>query len=299
MANFILPTHINYLKQVYWYRSQFTLKKLSLPLTINSAAELFKSKNYLILNKPYDLIVYHYKKETKSMPSLYELMKDKYSYYYDPRLTGGFHVLHRLDSVTSGCICVPLNYYSQNYAAKAFENNQVNKYYLALVYGKVNYDEIQKFAGVGIDRDKEIVSVQVPIGDDVRNHGYKRCTANDKTGSKLDYCANAQKTHTQFRILEYGTYKGRDCTKVLLKPITGKRHQLRVVMDYLGYPIVGDTNYGVDDFDAYRTMLHSYKIEIRINTKEREFVKGKAPDPFLNSVDPDWKPHTIINELKI
>jgi 23S rRNA-/tRNA-specific pseudouridylate synthase len=226
-------------------------------------------------------------------------MKEKYSYYYDPRLTGGFHVLHRLDSVTSGAICVPLNYYSQNFAAKAFENNQVKKYYLALVYGIVKFDEIKKCAGVKIDRDNEIINVDVPIGDDLRNHGYKRSTVHDKIGNKLDFCANAQKSRTMLRILEYGTYKGRDCTKVILKPITGKRHQLRVVMDYLGYPIVGDTNYGVDDFDTYRTMLHSYKLEIRINTKEREFIKGKAMDPFLNNVDPDWKPHTIINELKI
>ena len=86
---------MNYLKCNDWYRSQYTLKRFAIPLNENSIIELFKSKNYLILNKPYDLIMYEFKREHHSMPSLFQLVKEKYPFYYDPRLTGGFHVLHR------------------------------------------------------------------------------------------------------------------------------------------------------------------------------------------------------------
>lgn len=69
-------------------------------------------------------------------------------------------------------------------------------------------------------------------------------------------------------------------------------------MQYLGYPIVGDLCYGVEDFETYRTMLHAYRLKIKIDTKERMFVKAKANDPFLNDIDADWKPDRILHRLE-
>ena len=80
---------------------------------------------------------------------------------------------------------------------------------------------------------------------------------------------------------------------------TGKRHQIRVHCQFLGHLIVGDTAYGIGDYDTYRTMLHSYKIVLKIDTKRRQFLKAKAEDPFVNSVDPDYVPLNVVNKLNM
>ena len=139
----------------------------------------------------------------------------------------------------------------------------------------------------------------MPIGDDSNNLRYSCLTLIDKYGNKNLNCANAKKAQTKIKVLEHGTYKGKECTKVLIQILSGKRHQIRVHLKHAGYPIVGDLTYGVNDFDTYRTMLHSYKLVLKINTKERMFLKGKASDPFKTEIDPDWIPNKVVNELKI
>jgi 23S rRNA-/tRNA-specific pseudouridylate synthase len=108
-------SNITYMKNVQWFRDMYTIKNATNPID-NKIEVLFKSKNYLILNKPADLICYNFNKNKKNTPSLYDYLREQFPFYYDPRITGGFHVLHRLDSVTSGVICVPLNYFSQRLA---------------------------------------------------------------------------------------------------------------------------------------------------------------------------------------
>lgn len=142
-------------------------------------------------------------------------------------------------------------------------------------------------------------TIDVPIGDDLTSLRYSRCTLIDKHGRKNPNCIKSQEATTKVKVLEYGTYKGKECTKVLVQPISGKRHQIRVHLKYAGYPIVGDLNYGLDDYDTYRTMLHAYKLSLKINTKKRMFLKAKAPDPFVNETDPDWIPNKTVNPLRI
>ncbi len=180
------------------------------------------------------------------------------------------------------------NFFHGIFQVQAFTSGNAEKYYLALVYGLIDLKD-----------SKTEFTINVPIGDDSNNLRYSRCTIFDKHGNKNENCVNPQDAITKVKLLEYGTYKGKDCTKVLIQPVSGKRHQIRVHLKHAGYPIVGDLTYGIDDFDSYRTMLHSYKLVLKINTKQRMFLKGKASDPFKNAIDPDWKPTKTINELKI
>jgi 23S rRNA-/tRNA-specific pseudouridylate synthase len=281
------------MKTIDWFRTQYTLRQHTKLFDTNQIEVLYKSKQFLILNKPHDIIVYNYKKDTTSMPSFFGLVRDKFPFYYDTRLVGGFHVCHRLDSVTSGCICVPLNYHSQRMAVDAFVSGNVEKYYLALVYGRVNADlhkETKK------TMEHEFI-IDVPIGEDLRKIKHSRCTTVDKESNKIEYCFKPQSATTKVKILEYGTYNGKECTKLLIKPITGKRHQIRVHLHYIGHPIVGDMIYGVGDYDSYRTMLHSYKLTLKLANKKK--IEGKAPDPFLTSIDPNWKCDSVIQKLNI
>jgi len=283
-VNHNLISKLANLKNVNWYRSEHTIKK-AMDIKNKTIPILFKSKHFLVLNKPNDLIVYNFKKDQMGMPSLYDYLRENFPYYYDSRLTGGFHVLHRLDAITSGAICIPLNYFSQRLAVKAFTTGKVEKYYLALVNGLVQ--ETDEF------------TINVPIGDDIKNYKFSKLTVVDRNGVYNENCIDAQEAATKVKVLEYGTYKGKPCTKLLIQPLTGRRHQIRVHLDYAGYPIVGDTAYGIGDFDSYRTMLHSYKLVINIDTKKRQFIKAKASDPFVSKIDIDYVNTSVVNSLKI
>lgn len=83
---------------------------------------------------------------------------------------------------------------------------------------------------------------------------------------------------TKIEILHYGTYQGKPVTKVLLSPVSGRRHQLRLHCLALGHPIgsffnkqikvmtvVGDATYGSlpDDDRSQRMMLHAQRLSIR------------------------------------
>jgi hypothetical protein len=81
----LLPiSSLNYLKTVNWFRSQYTLKGKHVHLTKDSLVELYKDKHFLIVNKPFDLIVYDFKKTNRSNLTLFHLLKEKYPFYYDP-----------------------------------------------------------------------------------------------------------------------------------------------------------------------------------------------------------------------
>lgn len=140
--------------------------------------------------------------------------------------------------------------------------------------------------------------INVPIGEDRDRFKYARCPVASLQGDLNEKCLEPEESSTVAKVLEYGTYKDRECTKVLLKPITGKRHQLRVHMQFVGHNVVGDMCYGLDDFDTYRTMLHAYKLKIRIDTKERMFIKATTKDPFLTEIDSDWRPSQVLTQLE-
>ena len=135
----ILPPNVHYLKNIEWYRLNHTLKSTHARASAQNLQVLFKNKHFLIVNKPYDLVVYDFKPGPyKPANTLMDILGEKFPIYYDPRLRGGFHVLHRLDAVTSGCFCVPLNYFSFRVGLEAFVKKKAEKFYLALVYGLVS-----------------------------------------------------------------------------------------------------------------------------------------------------------------
>ena len=71
-------------------------------------------------------------------------------------------------------------------------------------------------------------------------------------------------SRTEITVLEHGHYRGQPVTKVLLRPISGRRHQLRLHTQAIGHAIVGDVTYGPPLVDgqeeAHRMMLHAYRL---------------------------------------
>lgn len=112
------------------------------------------------------------------------------------------------------------------------------------------------------------------------------------TPDKL-YCEKPRSAHTRLLILERGLYDSYPATKVLLKLITGRRHQLRVHCTALGHTIVGDYTYSDrKDLLPYRMFLHSHRLVLPTSLEQLDVNAG---DPFIS--DDHWKPTESVNAL--
>ncbi|PNJ02263.1 RPUSD1 isoform 1 [Pongo abelii] len=110
-------------------------------------------------------------------------------------------------------------------------------------------------------------------------------------------CENPKPSLTELVVLEHGLYAGDPVSKVLLKPLTGRTHQLRVHCSALGHPVVGDLTYGEAsgrEDRPFRMMLHAFYLRI---PTDAECVEVCTPDPFLPSLDACWSPHTLLQSL--
>eukprot|EP01029_Cantina_marsupialis_P000171 TRINITY_DN10165_c1_g1_i1.p1 TRINITY_DN10165_c1_g1~~TRINITY_DN10165_c1_g1_i1.p1 ORF type:complete len:249 (-),score=49.67 TRINITY_DN10165_c1_g1_i1:98-844(-) len=150
-------------------------------------------------------------------------------------------MLNRLDKETSGVMLFAKNEEFQEKAIKEFKNNNVYKEYVAIVDGKV-IDEIEI--------DKPILTT--------KDRGMAK--------SKVDKHGKSAKSTIYPMLVEGNKSK----VKVVID--TGRTHQIRVHLNYAGFPIIGDAIYGKPASNINRVLLHSKKTKIFDYTFE-------APEP--------------------
>lgn len=160
-------------------------------------------------------------------------------------------IVHRLDFDTSGIMVLPLNKVALSHISKQFQARTVIKRYTAVVDGIVEQDE-----GV----------IDLPIAPDADNRPkYKICRTTGKPSL------------TEYRVL----VRDREqlITRVLLHPITGRSHQLRLHLQAIGHPILGCEFYGgAAQLRAKRLMLHATNLQFQ-HPLNHNFVYGEvAPD---------------------
>lgn len=161
-------------------------------------------------------------------------------------------IVHRLDKETSGLILIAKDNITHTKLAKQFERREVKKRYIALVERQVEFDE-----GV----------VNSPIGRHPRHREKKAVQFND----------DAKEAYTRYQVIK----RLKSATLVALFPRTGRTHQLRVHMAYLGHPILGDDKYGKKG-SFPRLALHAQGIGFR-HPRTKQFVEFfiKPPREFL------------------
>ena len=156
-------------------------------------------------------------------------------------------LVHRLDRDTSGVVILAKNPAVQTFLRKQFQDRKTHKTYVAVVSGRPKLDAAW---------------VDLPIARDLKR----------PTTFRVD--ANGKASETFYKVLKSD---GRH-SLVELRPTTGRTHQLRVHMKYLGHPIVGDVVYG--DEKAARLMLHARALEITLPGGERRVFEADVPAEF-------------------
>jgi 23S rRNA pseudouridine1911/1915/1917 synthase len=158
-------------------------------------------------------------------------------------------IVHRLDKDTSGLILVAKDEVTRTVLQRQFKRRQVLKTYLALVE-----DQVHPREGV----------IEAPIGRDKRQR------------KKMAVVRSGRPARTTYRAVEYFA----DHTLLEVRPHTGRTHQIRVHLSWMGYPIVGDTTYGrrrqrlLQD----RHFLHAAQLRFT-HPATGEEVEFKAPLP--------------------
>ena len=163
-------------------------------------------------------------------------------------------LIHRLDRDTSGILVFGLSKLGQNRISRQFQERQTSKTYQAVVAGHLE--------GAG--------TVDVPVIYDP-----------SRPPLHIAEPSHNKPALTHWQATEHFQIQGQDVTRVQLTPITGRSHQLRVHMQYLGHPIVGDTLYASSEHQTLmpRLCLHAERLSFSHPISE-ERMDFHSPVPF-------------------
>lgn len=163
-------------------------------------------------------------------------------------------IVHRIDAYTTGLLMVAKNDKAHISLAKQLEEKTTHRKYVALVWGVINTDT---------------GTIMAPIGRD-KTDRKKMCVTD----------INAKDAVTHFKVLE----RFKNTTLIELELETGRTHQIRVHMNYIGYPIVNDPVYGKRKLiDNTGQCLHAKELGfVHPTTGEYMEFDSELPECFIN-----------------
>lgn len=165
-------------------------------------------------------------------------------------------IVHRIDKDTSGLLIVCKNDFTHQAIAKQLEEKTCKRKYLALVHGVIPHD---------------YGTIDAPIGRDSKDRQKMTVTQH-----------NSKNAITHFKVIKrYDKY-----TLVECELLTGRTHQIRVHMQYIKYPIVGDPRYGYKKtLETQGQMLHAYQITFtHPRTNEVMTLEAQPPEIFRKTL---------------
>lgn len=163
-------------------------------------------------------------------------------------------IVHRLDKETSGLMVVAKTLEAQTHLVRQLQAREVRREYFALVWGEA----------------PAWGTVNQPIGRHPR----------DKVRMAVVQTASGKAAVTHFRRLETGMYQGNPVSLIKCRLETGRTHQIRVHMQFSGFPLVGDPLYGKARASAvfHRQALHAFRLGL-IHPEENRLYQWEARMP--------------------
>lgn len=169
-------------------------------------------------------------------------------------------IVHRIDKDTSGLLMVAKNDLAHESLVQQLVDKSVTRRYIALVHGHIPHDK---------------GTIDAPIGRDKKDR------------QKMGVVDEGKHAVTHFQVI--GRF-GVDYTLVQCRLETGRTHQIRVHMNYIGYPLVGDPKYGLKKtMDIGGQALHAGVLGF-VHPRTNEYLEFEAPMP--QEFD------ALLNELK-
>ena len=206
---------------------EIDLKAQDIPLNV-----IYEDNDIIVINKPKGMVVHpaNGNPDGTLVNAVMNLCKDSLSGIGGEIRPG---IVHRLDKDTTGAIIVAKNDKAHIKLSEQLKNHEVKKTYLALVRGIIKENE---------------ATINMPIA------------RSKKDRKKMDVDKNGKEAITHFKVL--GRYKNK-YTLLKINLETGRTHQIRVHLSYIGYPIIGDEVYsnGKNEWDVKGQCLHAWKLE--------------------------------------
>ncbi len=223
---------------------ELKIKAEAIPLDI-----IYEDEYLVVVNKPADMIV-HPAGKIRSGTLVNALL-----YHCQESLSGIGGVIrpgivHRLDKNTSGLMVVAKNDFAHLDLSRQIKEHQVTKKYITLVHGNIKDDS-------GI--------IDAPIGRSLKNRKKMAVTE-----------GKSREAITHFKVLK--RFSGYTLVEATLR--TGRTHQIRVHLAFIGYPIVGDQLYGHkrQELNIHRQALHSYVLGF-VHPASKKYMEFSVPLP--------------------
>ncbi|WP_085992455.1 RluA family pseudouridine synthase [Oceanobacillus senegalensis] len=157
-------------------------------------------------------------------------------------------IVHRIDKDTSGLLVVAKNDYTHTQLSEQLAAKEMKRKYEAVVHGEIPH---------------ETGMIDAPIGRDTKDR------------QKMGVVDQGKHAITHFRVLKAFS----DYTHIECQLETGRTHQIRVHMKYIGYPLVGDPKYGPrKTIDTNGQVLHAKQLGF-IHPKKNEWMEFEVEPP--------------------
>lgn len=248
---------------------------------------LYEDEAMLILDKPAGLPVHpsilHYENS----------LSNGVKYYFDSiNLQKKIRPVNRLDRNTSGIVIFAKNEYVHDLLSKQMQNKTFVKEYIAICEGAFEHKEGTINAPISRKEGSIIERCVSPSGDTAITH-YKvlREFYNYNSNSSID---NHNIYSTVNRNINENIHENKgnnilfehQCfSELLINLETGRTHQIRVHMAYIGHPILGDSLYGNESALIDRQALHAYKVEfIHPISKKNMVIAADIPKDMANII---------------
>ena len=223
--------------------SMFFLKPPHLELPV-----IYEDDKVAVINKPAGVLT-HAKGVLNTEATVASFLHSKIN---DKRLSGNrAGIVHRLDRDTSGVIIGAKNSATAIWLQKQFANRKVEKTYLAIVKGWLS---------------EPAAKIEVPLA---RNPRRPQTFQADHSGKRAE---------TTYKVIKKIEKRSGRYSLIEMKPTTGRTHQLRVHMAYIGHPIIGDKIYGSGIIGPM--MLHAKSLKLTLPDHKKHIFKTPLPARF-------------------
>ena len=235
----------------FLYKEKIDILPEDIPLDI-----VYEDDDLLVVNKPSGMVVH------PAVGNYSHTLVNALMYHCNnlSQVNGVIRpgIVHRIDADTSGLLLVAKNDMAHVDLAKQISEKRVKREYIALVDGVIKEDT---------------ATIDAPIGRDVKNRK-KMCVTAD----------NSKDAITNIRVIE--RYK--NSTLITCSLLTGRTHQIRVHMNYIGHSVINDPVYGSKKLvdPLFGQMLHARKIGF-VHPRTHEYMEFSCepPEKFLDILE--------------